>query len=44
MGDYCLVPSETFFSYIMAITSYNFIKWWWWCLHCTRPTRWIGLL
>jgi len=31
-----------FFSYIMARSSYNSIRWWW-CRLCTRPTHWVDL-
>jgi len=33
------------FSYIMERTSYILMRWdwwWWWCLHCTRPTHFVG--
>jgi len=32
------MPSEQFFSYIMARTSYILMRWYWWCPLCTRPT------
>jgi len=32
--------NEQSFSYIMAITSYILMRWWW-CPLCTRPTRWV---
>jgi len=34
----CLTSSEQSFSYIMAITSYILMRWWW-CSLCTRPTH-----
>ena len=39
VSNCCLMPSEQYFSHIMARTSYISIKWWWWCSLCTRPTR-----
>jgi len=30
------------FSYIMTRTSYILMRWW--CLLCTRPTRWVWYL
>jgi len=32
------MPSEQFFGYLMARTSYILIRWWW-CTLCSRPTR-----
>jgi len=34
------MPSEQFFSYIKVRTSYTSIRWW--CLLCSRSTRWIA--
>jgi len=39
---FCLASSEQFFSYIMSRTSYNFMRWWWWCPLSTRPTTTIS--
>jgi len=36
--------NKQFFSYIMARTSYNLMRWWWWCALWTRPTRWVRYL
>jgi hypothetical protein len=33
----CLTPTQQFFNYIMARTSYFSMRWWWGPL-CTRPT------
>ena len=41
MSDCCLTPTQQFFSYIMARTSWFLTKWWWGPL-CTRPTRLVG--
>jgi len=35
------MPSDQRFSYIMARTSYNLMRW---CLLCSRPTRLVGFL
>ena len=32
-SDYCLIPNQQFFRYIMEKTIYISIRWWW----CTRP-------
>jgi len=39
--DCCLTPSEQFFSYIMARTSYILIQL---CPLCSKPTHLVGLL
>jgi len=39
-----LTPMSNYFSHIMARTSYILMRWWWWCPHCSRPTRWVGIL
>ena len=36
-----LMPTQQFFSYIMARTSYFSMRWWWGQL-CTRPTSSVG--
>jgi len=38
MSDFCLTPSEQYFSYIMARTSCISMRWWWY-LSWTRPSR-----
>jgi len=35
-GDCCFMPSEQYFSHIMARTSYISMRWL--CLFCARPT------
>ena len=37
-SDCCLMPIQQFCSYIMAITSYIWMRWWE-CQFCTRPTH-----
>jgi len=41
VSDCRLTPTQQFFSYIIARTSYFSMRWWWWGSLCTRPTRWI---
>ena len=43
MSDYCLTPNELLFSNIMEGTSYMLMRWWQWCLLCTRSTCCVGL-
>jgi hypothetical protein len=43
LNNCCLMPTQQFFSYIMAGTSYFSMKWWWGLL-CTIPTCWVGFL
>jgi hypothetical protein len=42
VSDYCLMPTQQFFSYILARMRFS-MKWWWGPL-CTRPTRLVGFL
>jgi len=37
------MPTQQFFSYIIARTSQISMRWWWGLL-CTRPTRLVGFL
>jgi len=37
------MPTQQFFSYIMARTCYFSMKWWWGPV-CTRPTHLLGFL
>ena len=41
MSDYCWMPTQQFFSYIMARKSWFSMRWWWGQLW-SRPTRWVG--
>jgi hypothetical protein len=41
VSDCCLTPTQQFFSYIMARTSYFSMRWWSGSL-CTRPTCLVG--
>jgi len=43
MSGCCLMPTQQFFSYIMARTSSFSMRWWGGPL-CTRPTGWVGFL
>jgi len=38
VSDYCLMPIEIMFGYIMVRSSY-ITRRWWWCPFCTRPTH-----